>query len=354
MPEHDLDVLLVSQPANRQYLSGFSNRDEAAAASAAWVVLTPREGFFVTSFLYYEAVANSIKHLEPVRAEQRPLDGLIDLLRKIPGSTIGFEGTWVNYSVYEKLAEAIGEGRTLKAADGLVERLRAIKEPRELELLRRAIALTDRAYNAVVPQIRPGVTEKDVAWELERALREGGAEGMAFGPSVAAGANAAVPHHEPTDYRIRPSEPVWIDMGARLEGYCGDLTRSFCLGSATPDYVQTWNLVSRAQQAALAGFRAGLSGKDADALARQVIDEAGRGEEFGHGLGHGVGLDIHEAPSAGRTSEDTLLSGMVVTVEPGVYRADWGGVRIEDVVLIRADGAEILSAAPKQPVISGA
>jgi Xaa-Pro aminopeptidase len=351
MAEKGFDVLLISHPANRAYLSGFANDDPAASSSAAWIALTPNEGYFVTSFLYYEAVANSVRHLEPVRAQRRPLEGLIELLEKIPGSSIGFEGAWVNYSVYQKLVEVLDGEHALKPADGLIEQLRQIKDDEELKIMRQAIALTDRVYSAVVAQLRPGQTEREVAWELERALREGGADGMAFGPVVAAGAHAAVPHHEPTDHQLREGEPVWIDMGARLGGYCADLTRSFCLGSASPEYLDTYNLVLRAQEKALATIKDGVSGKEADAFARDVIEDAGRGDEFGHSLGHGVGLNIHEAPSLARTSEDTLRSGMVVTVEPGVYRAGWGGVRIEDVVLVERDGVEILSSAAKQPIV---
>lgn len=353
MAEQGIDLLLVSQPANREYLSGFANADESASAAAAWIVLTRTAGYFVTSFLYFEGVSGTLRHLEPIRSESRPLPAAIELLKKLPGTTIGFEGAWVSHGVVEKLSEGIGGGRALKSVDGLIERLREIKDADELAMMRRAIALTDRVYEDVVSRIRPGQTEKEVAWALESAMRVGGAEGMAFGPDVAAGANAAVPHHRPTDYRLRAGEPIWIDMGARVDGYCADLTRSFCLESVTPEYLASYDLVLRAQRKALVAIKAGVSGKDADAIARQTFEEAGRGEEFGHGLGHGVGLNIHEAPALARTSEDTLRSGMIVTVEPGIYRAGWGGVRIEDVVLVTDDGVEILSAARKQPVIPG-
>ncbi len=354
MAERDVDVLLVGQPANRQYLSGFANDDPVASSNAGWIVLTPSAGYFVTSFNYYEGVAVTMRHLEPIRAETRPLQGMIDLLKKVPGSTVGFEGSWVTYSVYQTLVEEVGRERTLQAVDGLIEQLRAIKDAEELQTLRRAIALTDRVYADVVRQLRAGQTEKEVAWALERGLREGGAEAMAFGPTVAAGPHSAVPHHETSNYQLRSGEPIWIDMGAQLDGYCADLTRSFCLGSATPEFLEAYHLVHQAQQKAIAGIRAGLSGKEADRLARDVIEAAGRGEEFGHSLGHGIGLDIHEAPSMGRTAEETLRAGMVVTVEPGVYRAGWGGVRIEDVVLVKTDGVDVLSMAEKQPVIGGA
>lgn len=352
MAERGVDVLLVGQPANRQYLSGFANRDESASASAGWVVITPTSGFLITTFLYFEAVANEVHHLEPVRAERRLLDGLIELLKRLPGAVIGFEGSWVTQAVYLRLADELGAGHALKPADGLVEELRQIKDAEELAILRRAIALTDQVYLAVVGRLQAGQTEREVAWALERAMREGGAEGMAFGPAVAAGRHAAVPHHNPTDAPLREGEPVWIDVGARVEGYCADLTRSFCLGTASPEYLEAYDLVLRAQHAAIQRLKAGVTGPEADAAAREVIAAARRGEEFGHSLGHGVGLDIHEAPSLGRLSQDILQPGMVVTVEPGIYRAGWGGIRIEDVVLIKADGVQVLSTAPKQPVVA--
>ena len=353
MAERGIDVLLVCHPANREYLSGFANTDESSSAAAAWIVLTPTAGHFVTSFLFFEAVAGTLRHLEPIRSETRPLPAVVEMLKKLPRATIGFESSWVSYGVFEKLREVVGGGRELKPVDGLIERLREIKDADELAVMRRAIALTDRVYEEVVARIRPGQTENEVAWALESAMRVGGAEAMAFGPDVAAGANAAVPHHRPTDYRLRAGESIWIDMGARVDGYCADLTRSFCLEPAPPEYLATYDLVLRAQEKALAGLKAGVTGKDADSISRQTFEEAGRAEEFGHSLGHGVGLNIHEAPLMGKTSEDTLRAGMVVTVEPGLYRGGWGGVRIEDVVLVKEEGVEVLSAARKQPVIQG-
>ncbi len=351
LAERGLTALLIGQPANRQYLSGFRWHDETAAASAGWVVLTARDGYFLTGFNHFEAVRTAVRHLEAVKAGPRLVDSLVDLLNKLPPGPIGFEGSWVTVSLYDELGRRLATGRTLQAADGLVEQLRAVKDADELAVIRRAIAITDRAYLAVLAGLRPGQTEREIAWAFERALRDGGADEMAFGPVVATGAHTAIPHHEPTDAVLRVGEPVWIDLGARVEGYCADLTRSFCLETASPEYVETWLLVLEAQKAALDGLRAGLATKEADALARDRLVRAGRGEEFGHALGHGVGLMIHEAPRLSATSDEVLRAGMVVTVEPGLYRAGWEGVRLEDVALIEPDGALVLSSAPKQPVV---
>jgi Xaa-Pro aminopeptidase len=351
MAARGVDVLLVGQPANRQYLTGFTWHDESSQASSGWVVLTSSDGYFVTNFLHYEAVQMGVPHLEATKSSGRIVDGLVTLLGRFADRQIGFEGSWISYSLFEELASRIGRRSAFVAIDGLVEELRATKDEDEVAVLRRAIAITDDAYLAVVGRMAPGQTERQVAWALERELRERGAEGMAFGPAVAAGPHAAVPHHEPSDYAIRASEPIWIDMGARLDGYCADLTRAFCLDSASDSYLETWNLVLKAQQAALDGMRAGLSGKAADALSRDVFQAAGRAAEFGHSLGHGVGLMIHEAPRVAATADDVLRAGMIVTVEPGLYVPGWGGVRTEDVALVTEEGLEILSTAPKQPVI---
>jgi Xaa-Pro aminopeptidase len=351
MAEKGIDVLLIGQPANRQYLTGFTWHDESAGASSGWVVLTLRDGYFLTNFLHFEAVQRGVPHLRAIKSSGRIVEGLVTLLERFVDGKIGFEGSWISYSLFEELTNRLARRSAFVPIDGLVEEIRSTKDADEVAVLRRAITLTDEAFQAVVERMAPGQTERQVAWALERELRERGAEGMAFGPAVAAGPHAAIPHHEPTDYAIRAGDPIWIDMGARLSGYCADLTRSFCLDSASDSYFETWNLVLKAQQAALEGMRAGMSGKAGDALARDVFQAAGRAAEFGHSLGHGIGLMIHEAPRVAATADDVLRTGMIVTVEPGLYVPGWGGVRTEDVALVKEGGVDILSAAPKQPVV---
>ncbi len=351
MAEQGLGILLVGQPANRRYLTGFSWNDDSSQSSSGWVVLTPTDGFFVTNFLHFEAVETGVRHLEAVKAQSRILDALVGLLEARPSSRIGFEGGWVSYSLFEEWNTRLGSRHSFVAVDGLVEKLRVTKDRDEISILRRASAMTDDAFVAVTSALRIGQTEREIAWALERSLRERGADGMAFGPSVAAGPHAAIPHHEPTDYAVKAGDPIWIDMGAQVDGYCGDLTRSFCLDEASDQFLATWNLVLAAQQAALTKLRSNQTGKEADEIARNVFESAGRAAEFGHSLGHGVGLMIHEAPRLAATSTDVLQPGMIVTVEPGLYVPGWGGVRIEDVALIESDNISILSHAPKQPII---
>lgn len=351
MSERGFDVLLVSQPNNRRYLTGFAAHEASVGESAGWLILTRTAGYFVTTFLYFDAVAGAVHGVTPVKAQRRLIESLTDQLKTIPGATIGFESSWVTYDVYNELTQNLDANRRLTSSDGLVEQLREIKDGEELQIIRRAIDLTDRVYTEVTDQLRAGQSEREVAWALERGLREGGAEGMAFGPSVAFGPNTAVPHHEPTNYRLAVGDPVWIDMGALLDGYCADLTRSFAFVNASDEYRRIYEAVLAAQRAAIDGMQAGVPAKTIDTLARDVITAAGYAENFGHAVGHGIGLAIHEAPRVASSNDTPLRPGQVVTVEPGIYRAGWGGIRIEDVVCVREAGVDVLSSAPKHLVV---
>lgn len=232
-----------------------------------------------------------------------------------------------------------------------VEALRAVKETVEVEALRRSVALTDASFEHLMERIKPGMTEREAAWEIETYMRTHGASKVAFDLMVAAGPNGALPHARTGDHAIRPGEPVVVDIGCVVDGYCSDMTRTFCLGQPSPEYLEVWDLVLQAQEAAEATIRAGLSGVEVDAIARGVIDGAGYGEYFGHGLGHGVGLAIHEGPRASRLSKDRLEAGMSLTIEPGIYLPGRFGVRLEDLVIIHEDGIEILTNTPKMPVV---
>ncbi len=225
--------------------------------------------------------------------------------------------------------------------------LRAVKDEQELEKIAEAARITDAAFVAVTTELNAGVTEREVAWRIESAMHELGGDGPGFPVIVAAGPNSARPHHDPSDRPIQEGEPVVIDMGARVGGYTADLTRTICLGEAPSDFTDRYNTVLTAQRRALSTIRAGMSGRDADQVARDDLTNAGFGEQFVHGLGHGVGLLIHEFPSVGKSSEDILEPGQVITVEPGIYFENWGGIRIEDLCVVTATDLNVLSAAPK-------
>jgi len=214
------------------------------------------------------------------------------------------------------------------------------------------VALTDAAFAHLLAVIEPGMAEREAAWEIEAYMRTHGASQVAFPLIVAAGPNGALPHARAGDHAIQPGEPIVIDIGCVLDGYCSDMTRTICLGEPSAKYLEVWDIVLQAQEAAEAAIRAGTSGVEADSLARDLIKEAGYGEQFGHGLGHGVGLAVHENPRASQLSEDILQAGMVLTVEPGIYLPGEFGLRIEDLVVIREGGVEILTSTPKAPVVA--
>ncbi len=225
------------------------------------------------------------------------------------------------------------------------EELREVKVPVELAAIRRALNLTETVFQQVAELLTPGMTEAETAWEIERRLREGGSEGVAFEPIVAGGPNSAMPHHRPGDYILQPGEPIIIDMGARVDGYCADLTRTLVLGEADEQFRKIYRLVRQAQEMAERELKAGMDSLAGDALARDVIAAAGYGEAFGHSLGHGVGLAVHESPSLSPSAErkSILKADSVMTVEPGIYLTGWGGVRLEDMVRLTDEGAEVLN-----------
>lgn len=352
LAERDLDAALISLPANRFYLSGFTADDHGPDESSG-VLIVDRGGATLLASSTNAPWAEAESRL-PVAVWQRPWERFVgERLRDEGRRRVGFEDAALTVASHRALAEAAGEGVALAPLGNSVDRLRAVKEPAELELLTAAIRLTDEVFVAATAGLAAGTTERELAWRIERELRERGADGPAFPTIVAAGPHAARPHHATSDRPIAAGEPVVIDMGARLGGYAGDLTRTIWVGEPTPELRAVYTIVDAAQRAALAALRPGMTGKAADAVAREAIANAGRGDQFAHGLGHGLGIRVHEAPSLGQASTDVLEPGHVVTVEPGVYVAGWGGVRIEDVGVVEADGFRVLSAAPKRPPAGG-
>jgi len=343
--ERQLDALLVTQPENRRYLTGFTG-------SAGTVVVTPERALLLVDFRYVEQAGREAPGLEIVPAKNRLEEDLKPLLREVGGRRWGFESTHVTVAQHEKLRPLFQEaGIELEGVEGLVEGLRAIKEPEELALVREAIRVTDEAFEHFLRWVRPGVTEREAAWELEKTMRENGAEALAFPIIVASGPNGAMPHHRAGDRPLQRGEPIVIDMGAVYQGYQADMTRTICLGEADGRFWEIYRLVRAAQERAEAGIRAGMPSAEADGLAREMIAAAGYGEQFGHGLGHSIGLSTHEMPQLSPRFHDPLPAGCTVTVEPGIYLPGWGGVRIEDVVLVREDGAEVLTRSSKEPLV---
>ncbi|MGQ9584171.1 MAG: aminopeptidase P family protein [Anaerolineae bacterium] len=340
-----LDWMLIESAANRRYLSGFTG-------SAGTLLISQEQAFLATDFRYYQQAEQQAPAFTLVRLKREEKEGLALFLHQnvAEGSRLAFEAEHLTVARHESLKSAVDKVEWVPTR-GLVERLRAVKDEEELAAIRRAVALADEALMATMPTLRPAMTEREVAWRLETYMRERGASRVSFDIIVGSGPNGAKPHATVSDRALAAGEPIVIDMGCVVEGYCSDLTRTLVLGQPDGRFRELHSLVLQAQEAAERGMRAGMTGREADALARQVITAAGHAEEFGHSLGHGVGLEVHELPLVGHQGEDPLVQGMVCTVEPGVYLPDWGGIRIEDMVVVREDDVEVLTACTKDPVI---
>jgi len=348
MPRIGADAFLISQPESRRYLSGYTGQDHPPMDSAGFLLITEGRALLLTDGRTTEQAEAEAPDYQVVRIEEKLSATLAQTLPGLRVSRIAFEGNHLTYRLHEEVRGVLGADCVLVPTYDLVEGLRAVKEPEEMEAIETAVALADRAFTHLVGVAAPGMTERQLAWEIESFLRQHGSEGVAFDPIVASGPNASRPHHIPGDRPLQEGEPVVVDWGARVGGYCSDITRTIVLGEADPRFKERYQVVLEAQSRAEKRIRAGMVGKKADALARKVIETAGMGEAFAHSLGHGVGLAIHERPRLGRTSEDVLEDGMVFSIEPGVYLPAWGGIRIEDLVTLQGGKLVVLTRAPKQ------
>ena len=326
-----------------RWLSGFTG-------SAGWLLVTLDAALLATDFRYWSQAEVQAPNFTLFRLTQE--NQLPDLLATVAPATVGVEAQHLTLSTFADLQKV--EGIEWKPLEKTVEPRRAVKSATEIERIRSAAAITDRVMGSVASLARPGQTEEELAWLLEKSLRENGADGVAFPIIVASGPNAAFPHHRPGSRTLQIGDPIIVDMGAALDGYNSDLTRTFYLGEEpTAQFWDIYRLTLAAQTAALDGMAASMTGREIDALARDVITAAGHGDHFGHGLGHGVGLAVHEDPRlSSRAEKSRVPAGAITTVEPGVYLPGWGGVRLEDLVLVTGDGIELLSQCPKEPLIA--
>ena len=347
--EKELDAILITNEHNRRYFSGFKG-------SAGTLIISRERAVIGTDFRYTEQAGMQAPDYEVVRV-MPGLDWLTDTLKGMSVSKIGFEADEMSVASHQRLVDALDEadgggkagdsGYSMVPTSGIGAELRAVKDPDELALLTRAIEIGDRAFDEVSARIEPGVSEVEVAWEIEKSIREQGGEAISFETIVASGPNGARPHHLAGDRILREGEPIVIDMGCRYQGFCSDLTRTIVLGKPDAKFKEIYDITLEAQRTAIETVEAGMTGAEADALAREVITSAGHGEHFGHSLGHGVGLEVHEGPGVGARAKGKLEDGMVFTIEPGIYLTGWGGVRIEDVVVLENGRARVLSNAVK-------
>jgi Xaa-Pro aminopeptidase len=342
--ELDVDLVLITDATNVRYLTGYTGSNGLA-------LVGPLTRAFYTDFRYVEQAVEEVHpSFERRRGESPLLNNIADVLP--PGTTrLGFERSHMTVRDHARLAELLG-GIELVGLDGLVEELREVKEPGELEALRAAAVLADTAIERLLHDGLVGRTERELALALEHDMRERGADCEAFPTIIAAGAQGARPHARPREVEVRRGDLVVIDWGAQLDGYCSDCTRTVAAGEVGEEERSVYELVLQGQLAGLDAIRPGVSGREVDSAARALIDGGGHREHFGHGLGHGVGLEVHEGPRLSRRSDDELRTGNVVTVEPGIYLPGRFGVRIEDLVAVTDDGCEVLTSVSKRLIVT--
>ncbi len=347
LPDAEVDALVVTHLPNVRYLTGFTG-------SAAMLLVTGERALLTTDGRYRTQAAEQVAAAgvdaevevgATTDAQRAALAGALPA-----GARVGLEAHAVTWASQRVLAEALA-AHELVPTDGVVEALRRVKEPAEVARIRAACAIADDALASLLPTLVDRPSEREFALELELAMRHRGASGNSFDPIVAAGPNGALPHARPTDRPIDAGELVVIDFGCIVDGYCSDMTRTVSVGDPGADARRLWDLVRESQRAGRAAVRAGVACSEVDRACRDVIVDAGLGDAFVHGTGHGVGLEIHEAPRVAASARDTLEPALVVTVEPGVYLPGVGGVRIEDTLVVTADGSEPLTAFPKDLVL---
>ncbi|KLU61344.1 aminopeptidase YpdF [Peptococcaceae bacterium CEB3] len=336
-----LEGFVIVRPENLRYLSGFSGGEGT-------VFILPDRAYLLTDFRYIEQVAGEAPGFEIVRVAADPFAPLTDLGQGT--KRVGFEGDFVTHDAYLKLAEHLPLSELVSRPE-VINDLRAVKDEEEISRIRRAVRAADQAFDVILTKLAVGQKEEEISLELEFAMRRAGASGRSFDFIVASGPRGALPHGTASSKRVEKGEFLTFDFGAVLAGYCSDITRTVVFGEPDEKQREIYEVVLKAQLAGIRAVKPGVTGREVDAVARGIIAEAGYGEYFGHGLGHSVGLAIHEGPNLNMREERLLQPGNVVTVEPGIYIPGWGGVRIEDMVVVTEEGCEILTQAPKDLII---
>ena len=344
MEKKDLDGLLVEKSVNRFYLTGFTG-------TAGRVLFTPENNYFITDFRYTEQANSQTEGYEIKEINRKVPEKIADILKEDKVEKLGFEAKEVSYHTYKDYKEKFGENVEMISTKDLVQKIRLVKEKSEIEKIKKAIEITDKAFEHILDYIEVGKTEKEIALELEYFMKKQGGEKNAFDFIVASGKRSSMPHGVASDKKIEYGDFVTMDFGTFYQGYCSDMTRTIVVGEASEKQKDIYNKVLEAHNAVIEQIKPGMTGKEADAIARDIITDAGYEDNFGHGLGHGIGVEVHEGPRASYTSDNEIKPGMLVTDEPGIYIADWGGVRIEDDLLITDDGCKPLNNSPKELIV---
>jgi len=341
MHEENIDAYVVIRPENGRYLSGFTGGE-------ATLYITIEKAFLLTDFRYIEQATSEAPEFEIIKTGPDHFEALSEIGHQ--AQRVGFEGDFVTYVSFGKLKVGFPQAELLSLPN-LVSHLRSVKDQAEIEIIRQAVKIADDAFTKVLKSIEIGQTEAEIGLDLEYSMRRDGASGGSFDFIVASGVRSALPHGAASSKKIQLGEFLTMDFGAIYQGYCSDITRTVFLGQPEEKHQEVYEVVLAAQRAGIVAVAPGRTGKEVDAVARKVIEDAGYGEYFGHGLGHSVGLAIHEGPNLNTREERVLEPGMVITVEPGIYIPNWGGVRIEDIVLVTESGCEVLTQSPKEFII---
>ena len=336
-----LDAYIVESRPNTAYLSGFTG-------TSSLIFVTARSAWFLTDFRYIEVARREIPELKVVLAKETLSSALGELVAGLSIQTAGFEGT-LSYHAFTALRKAVRPVRLKVSA--ILDTCRRFKSALEIQKLQNAQRQAEKIFEYVLEQVQPGVTELELRHAIVHSIDHLGLDGPSFEPIIASGANSSHPHHHPGKRKLTKNDVITIDMGVIFDGYCSDMTRTVFLGKPTRKMVEIYHLVLEAQERGIAAVRDGVKARAVDKAVRDTIDEAGYGEYFGHGTGHGVGLEIHEDPYANTRTRDTLSTGMSLTIEPGIYLPGKFGVRIEDTVIVQPDGALNLMSTPKEMVV---
>ncbi|MCG7406289.1 Xaa-Pro peptidase family protein [Paenibacillus sp. ACRRX] len=342
MDQRGLESIWVASDINRRYLTGFTG-------SSGYVLITHERAILLTDFRYMTQAPEQSPDFE-ILEHAKVTDTLKSLLQELNISRLAFEQDHVTFAAYSNYAEELNPIE-LVPTSGLIEDLRMIKDEEELRVMRDAAALADRTFSHILNYLKPGVSEKDIALEMEYFMRKQGATSSSFDTIVASGERSALPHGVASDRIIKGNEFIKLDFGAYFQGYCSDITRTVVLGTPTDKHKEIYNIVLESQLYALEHIRPGMTGREADALARDIITRYGYGPNFGHSLGHGLGMEVHERPGLSKASDTVLTPGMTVTVEPGIYVPGFGGVRIEDDIVITENGIEIITQSTKDLLV---
>ncbi|SJZ85908.1 M24 family metallopeptidase [Selenihalanaerobacter shriftii] len=341
LDELNLDGIMINNPQNRYYMTGFTG-------TAGTILITKKTAKIITDFRYTEQAKEQAVDYEIVEHGNSKLETLSEELKDLEINRLGFEAAYETYKQYNKYQDKFGF-LELVSTKGLVEELRKIKDASEIKEVKKAVKIADQAFDHILDYIEPGLTEREVSLELEYFMKKQGATDNAFDFIVASGKRGVLPHGVATDKELEAGDMLTLDLGCVYRGYNSDLTRTIIIGAEpTEKQEEVYQIVLKAQLAAIDAIKPGKTGAEVDKIAREIITKAGYGENFGHGLGHGVGLQVHEEPRLAKTGKTKLESGMIVTVEPGIYLPDWGGVRIEDIVEVTIDGCRILTEASKE------